>query len=131
MISNILQVMHIMLLPLLDCQLFSFSFYFYPLLHIQLVDEFQCPISPMYNAWTVNKVHTYYALNILLTKPKNLIHTVQLTSKLTLACGEHVCINSSIFVMTRIKTCMWHEMVYTRVKFRVLHANYFSWSACE
>ena len=132
-ISNILQVaiVHIILSPLLDCQLFSFSFYFYPLLHIQLVDEFHCPISPMYNTWTVNKVHTYYALKYIVYKTKEPnTYTVQLTSKLILAYGEHSCVLQFLSWLESKHTCdmKWatHEsnFVYCmRAIFRMLHAS--------
>ena len=35
------------------------------------------------------------------------------------------CVFLNFCVVTRIKTCMWHEIPCTRVNFRVLHASYF------
>ena len=48
-----------MYVPFFDC-LFSLSSYFYPLLHIRLVDDFHCPIFPITHEQLHidNEVHT-------------------------------------------------------------------------
>ena len=46
--------------------------------------------------------------------------TVQLISKLTLACTEHVCVLQFLSSHTRVK-CVWHATGCTRVIFCALH----------
>ena len=63
--------------------------------------------------------HTYYCTMSYGTAHVYVVICMQWT---------HIC--SSIFVVTQVKTCVWHKIGCTWVNFRVLHLSYISCTSC-
>ena len=58
------------------------------------------------------------------------VHTVHLMSKLTLMCAEHTCV-LQFLLSNSVQIRMWHKIGCKWVNFRVLHASYISYTACN